>query len=268
MQLADVADLRTTWVGALDAQRVGHHLLHDAADLIGLGEDRDRVVGALAHLALTVRAQDHRSVAEDRLRLGEDRSVSAVEGPHDLAAELQVRRLVLADRHAGGLVDGDIGRLEDRVVEQPHAVLDAVLTLLLIGGCPFRPRDRHDRVEDPGELRVLGQVRLTDEGALLRVEAHRQQVEHHLVGELAQERAVVDGRQGVEVDDGVDRVELVLKRHVVDLRSKVIAQVRGAGGLNPAQDALAGGRLGRRPIECNPKVGLLEGWTPQVPLAA
>ena len=112
MQLAHVADLRPARIGALDAQRVGDHAHHEAPDLVGLGEDRDRVAGALAHLAHAIGAEDDRGVRVDRLRLGEDRPVAAVEGAHDLAAQLEVGGLVLADRHAAGLVDDDVGGLE------------------------------------------------------------------------------------------------------------------------------------------------------------
>ena len=93
---------------------------------------------------------------------------------------------------------------------------------------------------------MLGKVRLADQRAALRVEAHREQVEHHLVRQLAHLGPIVDGGHGVVVDDRVDRLVLVLERDVVDLRPEVIAQVRGPGRLDSAEDALADGRLGHR----------------------
>ena len=61
MQLAHVADLGAARIGALDAQRVGDHAHHEAPDLVGLGEDRDGVVGALAHLRGAVGAEHDRA---------------------------------------------------------------------------------------------------------------------------------------------------------------------------------------------------------------
>ncbi len=238
VQLADVADLGAPGVGPLDALRIGDHAHHQSPNLVGLGENGDRVAGALAHLGGAVGAEHDGSLGEDRLRLGKDRSVAAVEGTHDLAGELQVRRLVLADRHSRCLVDHDVGGLEDRVVEQAHAVLDALLTLLLVGRRALDPADRHDRVEDPGQLGVLRMVGLADQGAAPRIEAHGKQVEHHLVRQPPQLGTVVHGGQRVVVDDSVDRVELVLHADVVDLRAQVVPQVRGPGRLDPAEDAL------------------------------
>ncbi len=73
VQLADVADLGTAGIGALDALWVGDHAHHEPPDLVRLSEDRDRVAGALAHLAHAIGAEHDRRLGEDRLRLGEDR---------------------------------------------------------------------------------------------------------------------------------------------------------------------------------------------------
>ncbi len=86
---------------------------------------------------------------------------------------------------------------------------------------------------------MLGEVGLADQRAALRVEADCQQVKHHVVRQLPQLRPVVDGGEGVHVDDAVDRVVLVLQAHVVDLGAEVVAQVRGAGGLDAGEDTLA-----------------------------
>ena len=102
-----------------------------------------------------VRAEDDRRLGEDGLRLGERVAVAAVEGPDDLARQLEVGRLVLADRHERRLVDDDVGGLQDRVGEQ--AVVDVVglvALLLLVGRRPLQPADRRDRREQPGELGV------------------------------------------------------------------------------------------------------------------
>ena len=254
MKLTDVADLRSPGIGALDALRVGDHVHHDLPDLVRLGEDRDRVSRTLAHLSLAVGAEHDGRFGVDRLRLREYRSIATVKRPHDLARQLQVRSLVLADRHVGRLVDDDVSGLQHGVVEQPHAVLDALLALLLVGGRALDPADRDNRVEDPCQLRVLGEVGLADQGASFRVEAHGQQVEHHVVGEAPHLLAVVDRGQGVHVDDAVDRVVLVLQLDVVDLRSQVVAQVRRPRRLDPAEHTFA-----YRSRRCRLPAGLGDG---------
>ena len=208
----------------------------------GLGEDRDRVAGALAHLAHAIGSEHDRRIGEDRLRLGEDRRIAAVEGAHDLAAELEMRRLVLADGDARRLVDDDVGGLEDGVVEQAEAVFLAVLLRLLVRRVALRPRDRHAGVEDPRQLRVLWDVGLADQRRALGVDPNGEQVEDHLVRQPTEERPVVDGGERMKVDDGVDRVIPILERHVVHLRPEVVAEVRRARWLDAGEDPLAGGR--------------------------
>ena len=49
---------------------------------------------------------------------GNTGAVEVVEAAHDLAGQLDVRRLVLAHRHRVGLVDDDVGGLQQRVAEE------------------------------------------------------------------------------------------------------------------------------------------------------
>ena len=82
-------------------------------------------------------------LGEHGLRLREGVAVAAVEGPDDLPRELQVRRLVLADRYPRCLVDDDVRGLQDRVGEQ--GVVDVVgllELLLLVGRRAFEPAHR------------------------------------------------------------------------------------------------------------------------------
>ena len=70
MELADVADLRSAGVRPQDPLGVGDHRHDLLPDHFRLGEDLDRIVERLAHLADAVGAEDHRRLGEDRLRLG------------------------------------------------------------------------------------------------------------------------------------------------------------------------------------------------------
>ena len=142
----------------------------------GSREDVDRVADRLGHLLDAVRAQHDRRLGEHRLRLGERVAVAVVERAHDLARQLEVGGLVLADRHERRLVDDDVGRLQDRVGEQPVVdVVGLVGLLLLVRRRALEPADRRDRAQQPGELGVLGPVALDEQRAALGIEAEGQQ---------------------------------------------------------------------------------------------
>ena len=72
---------------------------------------------------------------------GEHVAVARVEGAHDLARQLQVRRLVLAHGHVARLVDGDVRGLQHRVGQQREVdVVGLVALLLLERWASARPR--------------------------------------------------------------------------------------------------------------------------------
>ena len=243
LELADVADLGPARVGAQDPLRVGDHRHDLLADDLGRGEDVDGVADRLRHLPDAVGAEHGRGLGEDRLRLGERVAVAHVEGADDLARQLEVRGLVLADGHQRRLVDDDVGRLQDGVGEQ--AVVDVVgllLALLLVGRRPLEPADRGDGGEQPGELGHLGPVALDEERALVGIETEGQQRGGHLAGSRAQDVGVVRARQRVVVDDAVDRLVLGLEPDVVADGAQVVAEMDDPGRLDAREDARSGGR--------------------------
>ncbi len=175
-------------------------------------------------------------------------AVARVERPDDLARQLEVGRLVPPDRHERRLVDDDVGRLEDRVGQQP--VVDVVgleLLLLLVGRRPLEPAHRGHRAQQPGQLGVLGPVALDEQRAVLGIEPEGQQRGRHLAGPGAEELRVVGARQRVVVDDAVDRLVLELEPDVVPDRAEVVAEVDDPRRLDPAEDPRPGrGRGDRR----------------------
>ena len=132
-----------------------------------------------------------------------------VEPLRQVAGQLEVLALVLADRHLVGLVQQDVGGLQDRVGEQPDA-----------RRCPRRPRRlvlelRHpaglaeagEAAEHPGQLRrarARGSGRTASRARGRRPAASS--CAHADPGPLAQRvRVVLDGDR-VQVDDAVERV--------------------------------------------------------------
>ena len=84
--------------------------------------------------------------------------------------------LILADGNRVRLVDEDVGSHEHGVGEEPGADrFLAVPGLVLELRHPLQPAHGGHAGEQPGELGVLGDVRLHEQDAALRVDAGRQE---------------------------------------------------------------------------------------------
>ena len=116
-----------------------------------------------------------------------------VEPLRQVAGQLQVLALVLADRHRVGLVEQDVGRLQDRVGEQAHRrALGALLGRLVLElRHPAGLAEAGDAAQHPAELGVLGHVGLHEQRAPLRVEPSGEQLRGRDPGAL---RAAAPGR--------------------------------------------------------------------------
>ena len=117
------------------ARGIGDHRLELLAQRLRRVLQVDRVAVGLRHLA-AVGAGHALRLGEQRLRLREDGPIEVVEAAHDLARQLDVRRLVLAHRHGVGLVDDDVGRLQQRIAEE--AVGREILVRDLLPAAPCR----------------------------------------------------------------------------------------------------------------------------------
>ena len=93
---------------------------------------------------------------------------------------------------------------------------------------------------------MLRPVALDEQGAAVRVEPEGEQGGGHFAGPCPEHVGVVRARQGVVVDDAVDRLVLGLQAHVVADRAEVVAEVDGPGRLDPGEDPRALGRRGDR----------------------
>ena len=105
LRLADLLRDRVVAVGQVDPAHVRR---------VGLGHLRRAVA----------QAHDPRRGAAADIRLGRDEQLDVevgVELDRDVARQLDMLLLVLADRHVGRLVEQDVGRLEHRIGEQADA---------------------------------------------------------------------------------------------------------------------------------------------------
>ena len=158
--------------------------------------------------------------------------VAAVEPLRQVAGELEVLPLVLADRHEVRTVEQDVGGLEDRVGEQA----DRRRALALLGGLvlelghPARLAEAGQAVEHPAELRVLGDLALHEDRRPRRVDAHREQLRGRPQGALAQQLGVLLDGDRVQVGDEEERLVVALEVDPLAERTEVVAEVEGVRG--------------------------------------
>ena len=109
--------------------------------------------------------------ARDRERLAE----ALVEALRDVARQLEMLALVVADRHDVGLVEQDVAGHQHRVGEQAGGDEVLALRLLLELRHPAQLAEARHRAEQPGGLRVRDDVALREDRRALGVEPGREQ---------------------------------------------------------------------------------------------
>jgi hypothetical protein len=147
----------------------------------------------------------------------------------DVAGQLQVLLLVLADRHMGRLVGQDVGGLQDRIGVEPDALALLVLAgLVLELGHAVEPAEPGHAVEDPGELGVFGHGRLGENRRHLGIEAGRQVSGDDLAHLVLQLRRFLPDGDGVHIGDEDEGLHLVLQAGELHQGAEVVAQVQVA----------------------------------------
>ena len=145
--------------------------------------------GRLAHLAGRV-GEVHQPRAGRRhghLGHGEHRAVGQVEALRDVAGQLDVLTLVVADRHVRGPVEQDVGGHQHRVGVERRPRHRTVAALLLELDHPVELADVRRALEQVGQLAVRRHPALLEQGRASRVEPDRQHQRPQLRGEVAQQ---------------------------------------------------------------------------------
>jgi hypothetical protein len=208
-----------------------HHLRPHGRSVIG---QVDRVPVALAHLPVVEAWQPLEPARQQVLRLHEHVAAKdVVEAPHHLPRELEVRDLVLADGHVPRVVHRDVRGLQERVAEEANRrqiAIREVLLLFFVGRHPFEPRDGHHHRQQQVQLGVLGNERLDEDRALLRVDPGGNPV-REVVGRVAGElgRVGVLARQRVPVGDEVETIVLNLEADPVAQRAGQMSEMELSG---------------------------------------
>ena len=96
-----------------------------------------------------------------------------VEAAHDLAAELEMRKLILADRHGISTHDRDVAKLHQRIAQKSVGgdLAAQLFDLVLEGRHALQPRDRNDHRKQHLQPADLRNVRLDVDRAARRVDA-------------------------------------------------------------------------------------------------
>ena len=173
----------------------------------------------------------------DAARDRERRAVTLVEAFRDVARQLEMLALVVADRDDLGLVEEDVAGHQHRIGEEPGRDEVLALGLLLELRHPPQLAEARRRAQQPGGLGVGDDVALREDRRAIRVEARREQHRRTRERVLAQLRGLDRSRDGVQVDDAEERFALLLRRDVLPIAARVVAERLVARRADPGEDA-------------------------------
>ncbi len=166
---------------------------------------------------------------------------ASVEALGDVARELEVLALVVADRDVRRLVEEDVAGHQDRVGEEAGDEELLPLALLLELRHPAEVAVARHRREQPGGLGVRGDVALREHRRALRVEARGEEQRRQVERALSQVGRVEVDRDRVQVDDAEEcgahlPGRALLGRRVLAEAAGVVAEVLRTGGLDAGED--------------------------------
>ena len=147
--------------------------------------------------------------------------------------------LVLSHRHKVRLVEQNVRRHQHRVREESGGdVVGVLLGLLLELGHAAQLAELGIAAQNPAQLRVLGNVALNKQDALLRVQSAGEILGQLLQRPAAQVRGILAYGDRVQVHDAVHAVIFVLHGHPVFDRAHIGAQGQVTAGLDAAEHSL------------------------------
>ena len=146
--------------------------------------------------------------------------------------------LVLPHGHVVRMVQENVRRHQGRIGKEAMGGLKAMGQLVLVGVAPLQKPHGADTGQKPGKLLHLRNIRLTPENSFLRINATGQEIHRNLVRPRPQLLRLRTGGHGVVVGDEIVALVLLLGRHGLAHGAKVVAKVKGAGGLYARQNAL------------------------------
>ena len=160
-----------------------------------------------------------------------------VEFLRDVARQLEVLLLVVADRHVGGAIHQDVGRHQHRIIIESDRCRLAILPRLVLElRHAVEPADPRHAIEYPGELRVFVHLALVEHDVLVGIDAAGDEGRGHLTGVAREFGRAAPHRnrlgQRVHVDDAIEAVVGFLQLDEIDDGAEVIAEMQIARRLD------------------------------------
>jgi len=162
-----------------------------------------------------------------------------VEPDRDIAGDLDVLPLVVANGHLVGVVEQNVGGLKGGVCEQASrdefGLSLGRLVLELCHAAQFA--ERHRALHDPTELAVGGDMALHENRRHIGVQTDGKKHRRKLQSIHADDARFFGDGQRMQVDDAVKNVGFVLSFDPVSQGTQIVAEMNLAGGLNARQNA-------------------------------
>ena len=168
-----------------------------------------------------------------------------VELLRDVARQLQMLLLIVADRNMGRAIDENVGCHQHRIVVEANGrILPVLARFLLELGHAVEPAEPRDAIKDPGELRMLRDPALVEDDIGLGIDAAGEKGGSHFARGARELLRIVRHRHRMQIDDAIDaRMRLLHLDEALD-RAEIIAEVQIARRLDAGKHAL--GKLRHR----------------------
>src|SRR5207253_11143543 len=155
----------------------------------------------------------------------------------EIAGNLDVLFLILADWHDVAVVDQNVGRHQDGISEKPRGSTHAARNFVLVGMGALEQSHWRDGGQDPGELCNLRHVALHEEGGALRIETAGEKIDGHAPAVFSQQRWILQAGESVIIGDKIKGFAFGLESNRRPHHAEIIPDVENAAGLNAGKNS-------------------------------
>ena len=151
--------------------------------------------------------------------------------------ELEVLFLVFADRDVRGLVRQDVCRHQVGIcIKADRRVFAVFAGFFLELGHPVQPAEPCDAVENPGKLRVRGNLALIENDAAFGIDPGGQKGRRHLAGVRHQILRFLPYGDGVQIYNAIDAFIITLQADEIPDRAQIITEMKVPRRLHAGKD--------------------------------
>ena len=176
--------------------------------------------------------------ADHGFRQHEQVAKQVVEALGNIARQFEMLTLIVPHRDLMGLIEQDIGRHQDGVVEQSgrHAVRLLLGCLVLVLGHAVEPTDRRHAVQNPGQLGMGRNMRLHEDRRHVGIDTTRNVQRGNFTRLGGQLLRVLQYGDSVHVHDAEEALVVMLFLDPLAECAEIIADSKVARRLNAGQD--------------------------------